>query len=82
MCLGYDISVRDGSGKEIQTTFAGCLTCAITTYPQGVHPEGYEGGDDASSRLTTETCPRSLWRKNDTCRTSQTTTGNPPGGTP
>jgi hypothetical protein len=34
------------------------------------------------SPLTTGTCPQSLWRKNGTCRTSQTTTGNSPGGTP
>jgi hypothetical protein len=32
---------------------------------KGVHPEGYEGGDASSSPLTTGTCPRSLWRRND-----------------
>jgi hypothetical protein len=48
-----------------------------------VPPKGYEGGDASfSSRLTTRTCPRSLWRSNDIRRTSQIATGNPPGGTP
>jgi hypothetical protein len=44
------------------------LTCANTTYPKGVHAEGYEGGDASSSPLTTGTYPRSLWRRNDTRR--------------
>jgi hypothetical protein len=48
----------------------GGRVCANTTYPMGVHPEGYEGGDASSSPLTTGTCPRSLWRRNDTRRTT------------
>ena len=67
---GYDISVRDGSARRSGQLWGMSLTCANTTYPKGVHPEGYEGGDASSSPLTTGTCPRSLWRKNDTRRTT------------
>jgi hypothetical protein len=59
------------------------VTCASPTYPPRGTPKGYEGGDASFfSRLTTRTCPRSLWRSNDIRRTSRIATGNPPGGTP
>jgi hypothetical protein len=67
-------------GKEVQTTFGGCLLHAQALRTP---KRGYEGDDASfSSRLTTRTCPRSLWRSNDIRRTSQIATGNPPGGTP
>src|SRR5215216_5567638 len=57
------------------------LTCANHNVPpRGYTPEGYEGGDASSSRLTTRTSRRSLWRKNDSRRTHLLTAGNSPGG--
>jgi hypothetical protein len=75
----YDISMKDGSVRTVQTTFGGCLLHAQARRT----PKRYEGGDASfSSPLTTGTCPQSLWRKNDIRRTSRIATGNPPGGTP
>ena len=81
---GHDISVRETARQGGPDNLRGMpLTCAITTYPQGGYTRRrYKCGDASSSRLTAGTCPRSLWRKNDTRRTPRTTTGNPPGGTP
>ena len=36
---GFDISVRDGSQGGPENLRGMPLTCAITTYPKGVHPE-------------------------------------------
>ena len=69
-------------GKEVRTTLGDVSDLRKHDVPPRGTPEGYEGGDASSSPLTTGTCPRSLWRRNDTRRTPRTTTGNPPGGTP
>jgi excisionase family DNA binding protein len=39
---GYDISVRDGSARRSGQLWGKSLTCANTTYPKGVHPEGVQ----------------------------------------
>jgi hypothetical protein len=80
---GYDISAKVGSARRSrQLSGDACYMRKPDVPPRGT-PKGYEGGDASFfSRLTTRTCPRSLWRSNDIRRTSRIATGNPPGGTP
>jgi hypothetical protein len=79
----YDISVNDGSARRSRQLPGDARYMGKPDVPPMGTPKGYEGGDASfSSRLTTRTCPRSLWRSNDIRRTSRIATGNPTGGTP